>query len=189
MPLEFKRSWSDEDVERFRDSWVRFVESEMLPHDAEARRLGHVGHELWSRAGELGFLCVDIPEEWGGAGGDFRHEAVLHEDMARRALSGMSIGVHFNRRPLSVEPWHRRPEAPVSAAPRQRRTGWRDSDDRAGRRIGSPGDPHARRAARQPVRNQWFENLHLERLSRRVGSRRLQDRSSRAGAGHLAAAR
>ena len=94
MPLEFKRSWSDEDVERFRDSWVGFVESEMLPHDAEARRLGHVGHELWSRAGELSFLCVDIPEEWGGAGGDFRHEAVLHEDMARRALSGMSIGVH-----------------------------------------------------------------------------------------------
>jgi alkylation response protein AidB-like acyl-CoA dehydrogenase len=94
MPLEFKRPWSDEDVERFRDSWVRFVESEMLPHDAEARRLGHVGHELRSRAGELGFLCVDILEEWGGAGGDFRHEAVLHEEMARRALSGMSIGVH-----------------------------------------------------------------------------------------------
>jgi acyl-CoA dehydrogenase len=94
MPLVFNRSWSDEEVEHFRDSWVRFVESEMLPHDAEARRRGHVGHELWQRAGELGFLCVDIPEKWGGAGGDFRHEAVLHEEMARRALSGMSIGVH-----------------------------------------------------------------------------------------------
>jgi acyl-CoA dehydrogenase len=69
MPLEFKRSWGNEEVERFRDSWVRFVESEMLPRDAEARRRGHVGHELWRRAGELGFLCVDIPEEWGGAGG------------------------------------------------------------------------------------------------------------------------
>ena len=45
-------------------------------------------------AGERDFLCVDIPEEWGGAGGDFRHEAVLHEEMARRALGGMSIGVH-----------------------------------------------------------------------------------------------
>ena len=94
MPLEFKRSWADEEVERFRDSWVRFIETEMLPQDAEARRRGHVGRELWRRAGELGFLCVDIPEEWGGAGGDFRHEAVLHEEMARRALSGMSIGVH-----------------------------------------------------------------------------------------------
>jgi acyl-CoA dehydrogenase len=94
MPLEFKRSWSDEEVEGFRDSWIRFVETAMLPHDAEARRRGHVGHELWRRAGALGFLCVDIPEEWGGAGGDFRQEAVLHEEMARRALSGMSIGVH-----------------------------------------------------------------------------------------------
>jgi acyl-CoA dehydrogenase len=94
MPVEFKRSWNDEDVERFRDGWARFVETEMAPHDEEARHRGHVGHELWRRAGELGFLCVDIPEEWGGAGGDFRHEAVLHEEMARRALSGMSIGVH-----------------------------------------------------------------------------------------------
>ena len=91
MPLDFRRSWSDEAVESFRDSWVRFVESEMQPNDAEARRRGHVGHELWRRAGEFGFLCVDIPEQWGGAGGDFRHEAVLHEEMARRALSGMSI--------------------------------------------------------------------------------------------------
>ena len=94
MPLEFKRSWDGEEVDAFRDNWVRFVETEMAPHDEEARHRGHVGHELWRRAGELGFLCVDIPEEWGGAGGDFRHEAVLHEEMARRALGGMSIGVH-----------------------------------------------------------------------------------------------
>jgi len=94
MPVEFTRSWNDEEVECFRESWVRFVETEMQPQDAEARKRGHVGHKLWRRAGELGFLCVDIPEEWGGAGGDFRHQAVLHEEMARRALSGMSIGVH-----------------------------------------------------------------------------------------------
>jgi acyl-CoA dehydrogenase len=94
MPLEFTRSWSGEEVEAFRNSWVRFVETEMAPQDEEARKRGHVAHELWRRAGELGFLCVDILEEWGGAGGDFRHEAVLHEEMARRALSGMSIGVH-----------------------------------------------------------------------------------------------
>ncbi len=94
MPVEFKRSWSSEEVESFRDNWVRFVEGEMAPGDVAARTRGHVGHELWRRAGELGFLCVDIPEEWGGGGGNFRHEAVLHEEMARRALSGMSIGVH-----------------------------------------------------------------------------------------------
>jgi alkylation response protein AidB-like acyl-CoA dehydrogenase len=37
--------------------------SEMVLHDGEARRRGYVGHELWRRAGEFGFLCVDIPEE------------------------------------------------------------------------------------------------------------------------------
>jgi len=63
MPVEFTRSWNDEEVERFRESWVRFVETEMQPQDAEARKRGHVGHELWRRAGELGFLCVDIPVE------------------------------------------------------------------------------------------------------------------------------
>src|SRR6266851_6962597 len=95
MPLQFRRSWSDEEVEGFRDTRARFVESEMLPQDEEARRRGHVGHALWGRAGELGFLCVDIPEAWGGGGGDFRHEAAIHEETARRALSGISIGVHY----------------------------------------------------------------------------------------------
>jgi alkylation response protein AidB-like acyl-CoA dehydrogenase len=64
MPVEFTHSWKDEEVERFRESWVRFVGSKMQPQDAEARKRGHVGHELWRCAGELGFLCVDIPEEW-----------------------------------------------------------------------------------------------------------------------------
>jgi acyl-CoA dehydrogenase len=94
MPLQFRRSWSDPDLDAFRDAAARFIEQEMLPQDAEARRRGHVGHALWRRAGELGFLCTDIPEAFGGAGGDFRHEAVFDEEMARRGLSGMGTSVH-----------------------------------------------------------------------------------------------
>lgn len=94
MPLQFQRSWSDTDLEAWRDSVARFVAQEMEPGDAEARGRGHVGHALWRRAGELGFLCADIPQEHGGAGGDFRHQAVLEEEMARRGLSGMSTSVH-----------------------------------------------------------------------------------------------
>src|SRR6187551_3741503 len=89
MPLTFTRSWNDEDLERYRDSVVRFIEAEMLPDDEAARGRGHVGHALWRRAGELGFLCADIPEAHGGSGGDFRHEAVFYEEMARRGLTGM----------------------------------------------------------------------------------------------------
>jgi len=94
MALTFHRSWEDPDLVAYRTSVARFIEQEMLPGDEQARRRGHVGHALWRRAGELGFLCADIPEEWGGAGGDFRHEAVFYEEMARRGLSGMSTSVH-----------------------------------------------------------------------------------------------
>ena len=94
MPLQFQRSWSDADLESYRDSVARFIEAEMLPHDEEARKRGHVGHALWRRAGELGFLCSDIPDEYGGVGGDFRHESVFNEELARRGLTGMAASVH-----------------------------------------------------------------------------------------------
>ena len=94
MPIDFSRSWSDEDLELYRDNVIRFVETEVLPHDEEARKRGHVGHEVWRKAGALGLLCADIPEEFGGAGGDFRHEAVFYEEMSRRALTGMATSVH-----------------------------------------------------------------------------------------------
>ena len=49
----------------------RFIDSEMAPFDEAARERGHVGHELWLKAGGLGLLCADIPTEYGGGGGDF----------------------------------------------------------------------------------------------------------------------
>src|SRR5690606_21534706 len=93
MPLQFERSWRNEELDALRDTAVRFIETEMQPQDEAARKRGHVGHALWRRAGELGLLCTDIPEAYGGGGGDFRHEAVIHEEMARRGLTGMSNSV------------------------------------------------------------------------------------------------
>lgn len=94
MPIQFKRSWADPEIELYRDTVVRFIHEHMLPHDEAARKRGHVGHELWRQAGQAGLLCTDIPSDWGGMGGDFRHEAVLHEEMARLSLSGMNAAVH-----------------------------------------------------------------------------------------------
>jgi len=94
MPIRFTRSWSNEDLDRYRSAVARFIDAELAPHDEAARKRGHVGHDVWRNAGALGYLCSDIPEQYGGAGGDFRHEAVLHEEMARRGLTGMATGVH-----------------------------------------------------------------------------------------------
>ena len=93
MPLNFTRSWSDEDLDRWRDTCARFCDTELLPDDEAARQRGNVGHAVWRKAGELGLLCTDIPEEFGGGGGDFRHEAVLYEECARRGLSGWANSV------------------------------------------------------------------------------------------------
>lgn len=90
MSLDLTPRWQDEEISMFRDSVSRFIEAEMAPGDEEARKLGHVGKELWLKAGEMGLLCTDIPEEYGGAGGDFRHEAVMTEEMSKRGLTGMS---------------------------------------------------------------------------------------------------
>jgi len=94
MAIEFKRSWTDPDLDQFRDTVVRFIEEEMLPDDEAARKRGHVGHDIWRKAGATGLLCTDIPETWGGGGGDFRHEVVFYEEMCRRSLTGMNASVH-----------------------------------------------------------------------------------------------
>ncbi len=94
MAITFRRSWSSPELEQYRDTVVRFLVEHMQPQDEAARQRGHVGHALWRAAGQLGLLCTDIPEQYGGGGGDFRHEAVLYEEMSRRALSGMNAGVH-----------------------------------------------------------------------------------------------
>ncbi|MBP9592329.1 MAG: acyl-CoA dehydrogenase family protein, partial [Steroidobacteraceae bacterium] len=51
-------------------------------------------HATWRAVGEAGFLLMDVPAEYGGGGGDFRHEAVLYEELQRRGISGFGQGVH-----------------------------------------------------------------------------------------------
>ncbi len=86
--------WMDSDLEQFRDAVSRFVEGEMVPYEAGWREQHHVGHEIWRKAGAMGLLCTDIPAEYGGAGGDFRHEAVVYEECLRRGITGFGQGVH-----------------------------------------------------------------------------------------------
>lgn len=87
-------SWMTDELAIYRDNVARFVTTEMLPMDALWRSQHNVGREIWRRAGDLGLLCADIPTEYGGAGGDFRHEVVLYEELARRGLSGFGQAVH-----------------------------------------------------------------------------------------------
>ena len=86
--------WMDQELLLFRDAVSRFVQTEMEPHDRRWREQKHVDRALWTRAGAHGFLCTDIPAEYGGAGADFRYEAVLYEEQWRRGLCGLGQSVH-----------------------------------------------------------------------------------------------
>ena len=94
MNAAYLSPWMDEDLAIYRDAVARFVETEMVPNEEQWRKQQHVGKDIWRKAGETGLLCTDIPSEYGGAGGDFRHEAVLYEETARRGITGFGQGVH-----------------------------------------------------------------------------------------------
>jgi acyl-CoA dehydrogenase len=91
---ERRSPWMDEELDLFRDAARRFVENEIAPNDARFREQHHVDRELWSRAGEVGLLCTDIPDRYGGVGGDVRHEAVVVEELGRRGITSLGHSVH-----------------------------------------------------------------------------------------------
>jgi len=93
-PVPYRSRWMDDELELFRDAARRFVENEIVPNDARWRDQHHVDRDLWNKAGEVGLLCTDIPAEYGGVGGDARHEAVVVEEMGRRGITSFGHMVH-----------------------------------------------------------------------------------------------
>ena len=88
------RTLFSEEHEIFRASVRRFVEAEIVPHHAEWEKAGAVSRELWLKAGEAGLLCPSVPEEYGGAGGDFLMTVILAEELARVGATGPGFALH-----------------------------------------------------------------------------------------------
>lgn len=86
--------WMNEELDAFRDTVRRFVSKELTPHQATWREQQHVDRELWRKAGEMGLLLADIPEEYGGAGGSFAHMAVVFEELSYGGDTAFGIHVH-----------------------------------------------------------------------------------------------
>ncbi|MCE5289533.1 MAG: acyl-CoA dehydrogenase family protein [Nocardiaceae bacterium] len=86
--------WMDADLELFRDLARGFCEREIKPNVEKYIQNHQVDRDLWNKAGELGLLCASIPEEYGGIGGTFAHEAVLIEEQARVGDSSWGASLH-----------------------------------------------------------------------------------------------
>src|SRR5712691_5201735 len=76
-----------------RKSVRAFVEKEVAPRVDEWEEAGRIPKAFWRRLGELGFLGLEFPVEYGGAGGDFLSSVVLGEEMARCRSGGVAFSV------------------------------------------------------------------------------------------------
>lgn len=79
------------DLDILRATVRRFLSEEVTPNASEWRARGYIDRDLWRKAGTLGLLCASMPEEYGGGGGNFWHEAVIIEELARIAFPDFSI--------------------------------------------------------------------------------------------------
>jgi acyl-CoA dehydrogenase len=93
----YESPWKTEDARIFQRTVRSFVETELAPQLAEpsarpgadTRTSGFWTAATWAKAGEAGLLLPDVPDQYGGAGGTFAHEAVVIEELAR---AGAHIG-------------------------------------------------------------------------------------------------
>ena len=92
--LTFPRTVFREDHEMLRATVRRFLERECKPRQVDWDREGRVDRETWLKAGREGLLCTALSPEWGGAGGDFGHAAVIVEEVARSGVGGLGFGLH-----------------------------------------------------------------------------------------------
>ncbi|RME90390.1 MAG: acyl-CoA dehydrogenase [Candidatus Hydrogenedentota bacterium] len=90
-----KRSipWTEEH-EQYREMARSFFENEVAPHMEEWEEAGQVSREVWEKAGSLGLICPNFPEEYGGAGVDFLYNTIVIEESSRVQNTGFFLSLH-----------------------------------------------------------------------------------------------
>ena len=78
----------------FRESLRKYLDKEIVPHIEEWEEAGIVPRSAWKKLGEQGFLCTDVPEEYGGAGGDFLYSVIVCEELVKSNFSGLAASLH-----------------------------------------------------------------------------------------------
>lgn len=86
----------DADLELFRDNFKRFLAEHIEPHYAGWEKEGMMPRHVWTQLGENGFLCVDVPEAYGGYGVPVNYSMMLVEEAARAGYGSLSTAISVN---------------------------------------------------------------------------------------------
>ena len=90
-----RRTVMEAEHEAFRSAFRDFTDKEIVPFHGDWERAGIVPRRVWEKAGAHGFLCMNVPEAYGGGGSeDYRFLAVISEELARAGASGVGFPMH-----------------------------------------------------------------------------------------------
>ena len=89
-----ERTLYSPDHEAFRDSFRRFIDKEIAPFHADWEDQGYVERAVWNKAGDNGFLCMSMPEAYGGSGADRLYSVIQMEELGRVGYSGIGYSLH-----------------------------------------------------------------------------------------------
>jgi acyl-CoA dehydrogenase len=87
-------AWMTEDLVLLEEQARRFIASEFAPHIDRWNEQGIYERNVWNKAGEAGLLCASIPEEYGGAGGTFAHDAVINREYSLAGFDSFGAPLH-----------------------------------------------------------------------------------------------
>src|SRR3982074_3456231 len=87
-------AWMTEELVLLEEQARRFIASEYVPHLDKWNETGMYGRAGWTKAGSAGRLCPAIPEDHGGVGGTFAHEAVIGRELSLAGFDSFGAPLH-----------------------------------------------------------------------------------------------